>query len=176
MQFVPNAVGGYGGDSATPRKFCNFYSHLSLETVFPALKVIENCYINMTISSWKLTPSLFFKHTVNERLSPQPDKIWNYGDFKNPNVPALQWIGKKFEVQPRFISKKPNFPLFFWIEKIWEVQLKNIHKSQNLSVDLEVLPKTNTHKSQFRIYVWIGKSYVLIEVSLLKVRWVIYIE
>ena len=33
-----------------PRKSCNFSALLSLETVFPALKLIENCYLNMNIS------------------------------------------------------------------------------------------------------------------------------
>ena len=28
-------------------KFCNFYPHLSLETVFPALKLTQICCINM---------------------------------------------------------------------------------------------------------------------------------
>ena len=39
-----------GGNSATPRKLCNFYPRLSLETVFPALKLPQNCYI-MNIGS-----------------------------------------------------------------------------------------------------------------------------
>ena len=36
--------------SATSGKFDYFYSHLSLETVFPALKLTQNCYINVNIS------------------------------------------------------------------------------------------------------------------------------
>ena len=32
------------------RKSCNFSALLSLETVFPALKLTENCYLNMNIS------------------------------------------------------------------------------------------------------------------------------
>ena len=31
-------------------KFCSFYSHLSLETLFPALKLTQICCINMNIS------------------------------------------------------------------------------------------------------------------------------
>ena len=34
-----------GGISATSGKCCNFYSHLSLKTVFSALTLLENCYI-----------------------------------------------------------------------------------------------------------------------------------
>ena len=34
----------------TSRKSCNFSALLSLETVFPGLKLTENCYLNMNIS------------------------------------------------------------------------------------------------------------------------------
>ena len=78
-----------------------------LETVFPALKLIQNCYVNMNICfSWKLasqswigSPSLFYKHTVPERLSSQSNKIWNQWDFKNSNFSTSAWIGKKLEFQ-----------------------------------------------------------------------------
>ena len=33
------------GSGITPRKSCNFYLHLSLKTVLPALKLPQNCYI-----------------------------------------------------------------------------------------------------------------------------------
>ena len=46
-------VGPWG--VTTLGKFCNFSSFLSLETVFPALKLTLNGYLNMNISfSWKL--------------------------------------------------------------------------------------------------------------------------
>ena len=52
--FVPNPVGGSGG-SPNPGTFCNFYTHIRLETVFPAFKLTQNCYVTMNISfSWKL--------------------------------------------------------------------------------------------------------------------------
>ena len=38
----------------TPNKILNFYSYLSLEVAFPALKVKQNYYIDRDISSWKL--------------------------------------------------------------------------------------------------------------------------
>ena len=44
--FVLNTIGGLGG-TATPGKVCNIYSHLSLEKVFPVLKLTQNCYINI---------------------------------------------------------------------------------------------------------------------------------
>ena len=36
------------GCSQKPGKFCNFFPHL--ETVFPALKLRQICYVNMNIS------------------------------------------------------------------------------------------------------------------------------
>ena len=52
--FVPNTV-RQSGLVATPEKFCNFSPLLSLETVVPALKLTQNCYVNMNISfSWKI--------------------------------------------------------------------------------------------------------------------------
>ena len=39
----------------TPGKFCNFSPLLNLERAFPAIKLTENCYLNMSISfSWKM--------------------------------------------------------------------------------------------------------------------------
>ena len=34
----------------TPGKFCNYPPLLNLERAFPALKLTENCYLNMNIS------------------------------------------------------------------------------------------------------------------------------
>ena len=42
----------------TPGKFCNFYSHLWLQTVFSALKLTQNCYINMNISFFFLKTAI----------------------------------------------------------------------------------------------------------------------
>ena len=41
--FVPNIV-GESREVVTPGKFCNFFPHLSLKTVFPALKLSQNCF------------------------------------------------------------------------------------------------------------------------------------
>ena len=56
--------------SGYPVKFCNFYPHLSLETVSPALKLTQICCINMNISfleNWhflylKLAPPLLLTY------------------------------------------------------------------------------------------------------------------
>ena len=73
--------------------------------------------------------------------------------FKNLNIQSLAWIGKNREVQLEEHSKIPIFNLF----ANWE--------------NLKVQPKIKIPKSQLWIYWWIGKSYVLIWVSLLKMRW-----
>ena len=57
--FVLNTSGG----TATPWKVCNIYSHLSLETVFPFLKLTQKCYIN--------THTFFLKNwPFNHKLGP----------------------------------------------------------------------------------------------------------
>ena len=40
------------------------------------------------VTNW-VSLSLIYKHTVPERLSSQPNKIWNQWNFKNPNLPTL---------------------------------------------------------------------------------------
>ena len=55
MKNFLTVVEGYQG------KFGNFYSHLSLETVFPALKLTLISYLNMKISfleNWKFNRRL----------------------------------------------------------------------------------------------------------------------
>ena len=47
--FVLNLYEGSEG-WCLPRKIWLFYSHLSLQTVFPARKLTQNCFINISIS------------------------------------------------------------------------------------------------------------------------------
>ena len=94
---------------ATPGKFCNFPPLLSLETVFPALKLTQNCYLNIKISSFWKTGNLF--HKV-ERLFSQSNKIWNQCDFKNPKFSALFLIGKIWNCNLGVYSKNPISHLF----------------------------------------------------------------
>ena len=56
------------GVTATPEKVCKIYSHLSLETIFPVLKLTQNFYINIHtffLKNWqlnhKLVPLLFLQ-------------------------------------------------------------------------------------------------------------------
>ena len=49
------------GVTATPEKVCKIYSHLSLETVFPVLKLTQNFYINIHtffLKNWQLNHKL----------------------------------------------------------------------------------------------------------------------
>ena len=137
-------LGGLGcSSSATPEKLCNFYRHLSLQTVFLALKLPQICYI-MTIGSptkhiypvWKtiLTKyeskgkkSRFVKCLVNwEKLGSIPKSQFSISSmnskklkiparttFKNSNL----WIGKNLEVQPNSKNQKSQFEIYRWIEK-----------------------------------------------------------
>ena len=45
--FITNKAEWWG--VTTSGRLCIFYLYLSLETVFPAIKLIQNCYINMNI-------------------------------------------------------------------------------------------------------------------------------
>ena len=84
--------------SDASEKFCNFYPHLRLEAVFPALP--QSCYIwtffflktSSLIINWL---PLSITHTVPERLSSQSNKVWKQMNFKNPNFLTLYWIEKK---------------------------------------------------------------------------------
>ena len=81
------------------------------------------------------------------------------------------WIGKNFEVQPRFIFKKPNFPSFSWTGKNWQVQMEQhtkiskslweLGKTGNYSLsptfknpNFESMDKWRTIMSWFKFYCW----------------------
>ena len=51
---------GYLRVNATSRKLGSFYSHLSLEIVFPTLNLAQNCYINII---W-VPLSFFYNHAL----------------------------------------------------------------------------------------------------------------
>ena len=41
---------GLAVGTAAAGTFCNLYPHLCLETVFPALKLTQNCYLHYNIN------------------------------------------------------------------------------------------------------------------------------
>ena len=112
--------------SATSGKFDYFYSYLSLETVSPALKLTQNCYINVNIFFLKTSnlflnwvPSLFsYNHLIPDRLSLEsilPNSLvngeqiesttWAYVKKKKKNLSFFSWFGKNWEVPPEQPSK-----------------------------------------------------------------------
>ena len=127
----------------------NFYSHLSLETVFPALKLTENCYINVNI--FLKTDNLILNYVpfLSPIIIPCPR-----GSLHDLSFPTLSWIGNKLEVQPGLISKKTKqFSISFFL--IWEklrspirASFKNYKISLWIRKNLEDQPKTTTQKSQ----------------------------
>ena len=82
-------VGGCPRVSAISEKLYYFYSHVSLEKVFPPLKLTQNCFIN----NFFFLKHIFFLKTGNLILN------W------------VKW--EQFDVQPRLMSKKQFAILFF---------------------------------------------------------------
>ena len=129
---------GLGGGTI-PWKFFNFYSHLKTGK-FKFLYKNEHLFFlktgNFTII-W-----VPYKHTVPERLSSQSEKIWNKGDFTNPNSQLFNKLGKNLEIEPRPISENPVYNLFTEMGKIEKPVNNNIQKSQNLIMHWKKLETT----------------------------------
>ena len=87
---------------ATPGKFCNLSPLLNLETVFPALKLTRNCYLNMNISfleNWqfnrKLGPPLSSTNILNLKDYPHsPTKCEINRTSKIPISQLFSELGK----------------------------------------------------------------------------------
>ena len=148
--FVPycKLLVGLGTGSTATWKFCNLYQHLCFETIFPNLKMTENCYLQYIffLENWqfnhRLTPPLLCHMLYWKTIL----TIW-----QNMKARGLQksqffkWFGKNLEVQPRLL-KDANFPSLSWIGK-----------------ELKVYTAQDRHlKSKFWIYRWTAKIYVLI--------------
>ena len=110
---------GLGAGSTATGIFSNLYPCLYLETVFPALKLTQNCYLHYNIYSYATCRT--------ERLSSPSEKIEGKETSKIPifqllrkNGKKLKKIGKKLEVQPR-LFKNPNFTSLSRIGKNIEV-------------------------------------------------------
>ena len=108
--------------------FCNLYPHLCLETLFPAVKLTQNCYLHYNINIFYLKSAnliinwLLFDatcHRTERRPSPF-DQIWRQGD-KNLNFQNFQLIGENLEMKSR-LFKNPSFPYLFLIGKNLEIR------------------------------------------------------
>ena len=128
--------------------FAYFYSHLSLETVFPSCKLTQNYYINISTSfSWKLVYLI-----LNRPPSHSPTIIPCLKDYPhNLPLPNLRWIVNNLEVQPRLLFKKN--PSFFLNQEKLRSPARAIFKNSKISLwtgkNFELQPKPNTPKSQF---------------------------
>lgn len=93
------AGGSGGGGTHSPMKLCNFYHNLlSLQALFPVLKLTYSCHIHMNIIFLQILNliinwhPLFYKHAMPERLTQKSDKIWKQRDFHNHPVCMKSFI------------------------------------------------------------------------------------
>ena len=140
--YVPKTAGGFTVLAAVflGRKTlqCNFYSHLSLQTVFPAIKLPQNCIIlNIAFPTHHIYPVWMTILTIWKNM-----KAWELPKSQFPNC-LLNW--EYLEVQSKLIFENPNFRSLCELKK-----------------HLQVQPKTKIPKYQFWIYWCVGKSHVLI--------------
>ena len=123
--------------SATSGKFDYFYSYLSLETVSPALKLTQNCYINVNIVFLKTcnlflnwVPSLFsYNHLIPNRLSLQ--SILLNSLVNGEQIESTTWADVK--------KKKKEICLFSKIRKSLCELRKTWKFSQRLTLKITIL-------------------------------------
>ena len=89
--FVPKTA--WSGSGGTPRKICNVYPHLRLETVFPALKQSQNYYANMKIGNFQSQVSI---SSMDWEILRSTARV----TFRNPKFKISLWIKKKLGVKP----------------------------------------------------------------------------
>ena len=108
-----------GGSSTTPGKLCNFYPHLRLQIVFPALNMPQNFYI-MTIASSTLPYNLpkyesTGKKILISQMFSELGKTWKFfQELWKIKIPAAATL------------RIPIFLLFVNWEKNLEVPILNI--------------------------------------------------
>ena len=81
----------------------NFYSHLSLKTVFPALKMTLNCYINiwtfLFLENWQFVNKLSLPISFTNILSLKdyPHNLTKYEIKGTSKIPISQFFRKIWE-------------------------------------------------------------------------------
>ena len=98
-----NSCAVWGGcSSGNPGKFHNFYPHLSLQTLFPALTMPQNCYIVTTGSltqhiypAWKTILTIWQNMKAREKipitqLLSEPGKTLKYSKIPIFNLYELR--------------------------------------------------------------------------------------
>ena len=88
-------------------KFCNFYPHLSLERVFPGLKLTQNCYINIF---------LFL--------------FWN-------GKKSTQYCSRKYQSLLFWNDLNSTWKYSPWLEKIVKIKILNCSALQSLEQHIQ---------------------------------------
>ena len=117
---------GLGG-TAKAGTFFNLYCHLCLETVFPGLKLTQNCYLHYNINIFSGTKIVGKGTKISTfKLFSELDKIWKCNlDFsENHNFPSFSWIGESLKV---YTAPDQHFKIQIlnpWIN--WEMLCPNL--------------------------------------------------
>ena len=124
-------------------KFCNFYPHLSLKTIFLGLKLTQNCCKNMNISfleNWQFNQRLALLLLYKPILKNCPRDLTKYESKQNSKISSFHLFRELEDIERSSCSKinKSQFSIFLWIRKKFGVQ-----------------PKGRIQKSQFWISGWI---------------------
>ena len=73
---------------------CNFYPHLSLRTLFPALKLTQLCFINLNIffflENWQFNHKLAPLPLHIPSLKDCPHNLTKYESKQNSEIPVFQ--------------------------------------------------------------------------------------
>ena len=101
--------------TATAGTFCDLYPHLCLETVFPALKLAQNCYLHYNINIFFLkTANLIINWLHPHHLTKNEGKGTKISIFK-----LFGELGKIWKCNSGF-SKIPNSHLSYELGKTWK--------------------------------------------------------
>ena len=108
------------------------------------------------IINWLLSDTTCHR---TERPPSSVDQIWRQGGKKSQFSNFFSELGKIWKCNLGW-SKNPISHLFYELGKTWKY----------------TQPQTNISNSKCWICGWVGKTYVLIYASLLKIRWGIHIK
>ena len=134
--------------------FCNFWSHLSLERVFPALKLTQNCSKIIKIA---LLENWQFHYKLAPSLLHMPERLTIYHETKSDSkIPIFQFffseLGEIWKYNlPMLLNKNLNFPPLSWIWKNWDVQLEQHSKITKKKEKLHSRAKDQHSTLQVRI-------------------------
>ena len=110
---------------ATPGKLCSFSNDLSLEAVFPVLKLTQNCYINMNIFFLKKgsliinwVPFCATNILCLKKFPYNPTKHEMKGTSKIPISQLFSELGKFLKCSLGLNSENSIFYLFHELRKI----------------------------------------------------------